>query len=294
MQRVAFVGLGVMGGPMAGHVSRAGFEVRVHNRSPHKAERWATEHAGHVAHTPAEAAESADVVLSCVGNDADLRAIATGPSGLLAALRPGAVWADHSTSSADVARELHAACAARDAHFLDAPVSGGESGARQGALSVMVGGERDALDRANPVIATYAKRVVLVGPSGAGQLCKMVNQVCIAGVLQGLSEGLRFGERAGLDMPSVLQVISQGAAQSWQMDNRATSMLERSFDFGFAIDWMRKDLRLCLDEAARNGSELDFARAVLERYDRLSELGRGRADTSSLIALLDEPRSSSR
>jgi 3-hydroxyisobutyrate dehydrogenase-like beta-hydroxyacid dehydrogenase len=279
---------------MAGHVAQAGCELRVHNRSPHKAEQWASEHPGRVATTPAEAAEGADVVLSCVGNDADLSAIALGESGVLGTLRAGAVWVDHTTTSAEIARTLHAACAERSAHFLDAPVSGGESGARAGALSVMVGGEPDALARAKSVIDTYAKRVVLVGPAGAGQLAKMVNQICIASLLQGLSEGLRFGERAGLDMARVLEVISLGAAQSWQMDNRASTMLERRFDFGFAVDWMRKDLALCLKEAQHQGSELEFARAVLEKYDRLSETGRGRADTSSLIALLDEPRSSSR
>jgi 3-hydroxyisobutyrate dehydrogenase-like beta-hydroxyacid dehydrogenase len=279
---------------MAGHVAQAGCELRVHNRSPRKAEQWASEHPGRVAKTPAEAAEGADVVLSCVGNDADLSAVALGESGVLGALREGTVWVDHTTTSAEIARTLHAACAERGAHFLDAPVSGGQSGARAGALSVMVGGEPDALARAKSVIDTYAKRVVLVGPAGAGQLAKMVNQICIASLLQGLSEGLRFGERAGLDMARVLEVISHGAAQSWQMDNRASTMLERRFDFGFAVDWMRKDLALCMKEAQHQGSELEFARAVLERYDRLSETGRGRADTSSLIALLDEPRSSSR
>lgn len=286
--QVAFIGLGVMGGPMAGHVAQAGFAVAVYNRTRSKSEHWQREHRGRVATSPADAATGAQVVVSCVGNDEDLRQVASGPAGVLASLAPGAVWVDHTTTSAGVARELHDACKARAAHFLDAPVSGGESGARAGTLSVMIGGERAALDAATSVLETYSGRVVLVGPTGSGQLAKMVNQICIAGVLQGLSEGLAFGERAGLDMARVLEAVSSGAARSWQLENRARTMLDRHFDFGFAVDWMRKDLGLCLSEAERNGSDLDFTRGVLERYDRLSAMGLGRADTSSLIALLNE------
>lgn len=276
-----------MGAPLAVHLLRKGFDVAVQNRTWAKAQRWVETHGGRAAATPREAADGADFVVSCVGNDEDLRNIAHGDAGVCAALKPGAVWLDHTTASVAVTRELATAVCATGAAFLDAPVSGGEAGAQQGQLSVMVGGEVEALERSRSVLNCYAKRVEHIGPSGSGQLAKMVNQICIAGLLQALSEGLRFGENAGLDMRKVLSVVSQGAAQSWQMDQRAETMLQRRFDFGFAVDWMCKDLGLCLEEAARNGAELALTEAIFERYQQLQALGHGRSDTSSLIALLD-------
>ena len=286
MVAVAFIGLGVMGFPMAGHLARAGHAVTVYNRSPAARERWLARFPGQGVATPALAAAAADFVFTCVGNDDDLCEVSTGPDGLFEALRPGAIHVDHSTTSAVVARELAARAQAQGAGFIDAPVSGGQSGAERGALTCMCGGDRDDFARVEPLLAAYAKTARLLGPSGAGQLTKMVNQACIAGLLQGLAEGLSFGRRAGLDMDEVLAVIGQGAAQSWQMDNRAATMLAGEFDFGFAVDWMRKDLGIVLDEARRNGARLPVTALVDQFYAELQARGMRRADTSSLIALL--------
>jgi 3-hydroxyisobutyrate dehydrogenase len=283
---VAFLGLGVMGHPMAGHLARAGHRVTVYNRTAAKAAAWVAEHGHRSAPTPAEAAREADFVFACVGNDDDLRAVAAGPEGAFSTLRPGAVFVDHTTASAAVARELAAAAAARGLSFIDAPVSGGNVGAVKGTLTVMCGGDAVAFEAMRPVALAYARAVTLLGPSGAGQLAKMVNQICIAGLLQGLSEGIAFGERAGLDMAAVLEVIRQGAAQSWQMENRGPTMIERRFDFGFAVDWMRKDLGLVLDEARHNGAQLPVTALVDQFYADLQAAGGGRDDTSSLIRRL--------
>jgi 3-hydroxyisobutyrate dehydrogenase len=284
--RTAFVGLGVMGFPMAGHLARAGHGVVVYNRTRAKADAWVERHGGAAAPTPAAAAGEAEFVFACVGNDDDLREVMLGDDGVLAGARPGTVVVDHTTASAKVARELAAAAAERSLSFLDAPVSGGQAGAEKGALTVMVGGERDAFARAEPVIAAFARAVTLMGPSGSGQLTKMVNQVCIGGLVQALSEALAFAERAGLDASRVVEVISKGAAQSWQMENRAPTMLEDRFDFGFAVDWMRKDFAIVLDEARRNGASLPVTAVVDQFYARIQEMGGGRWDTSSLIRLL--------
>jgi 3-hydroxyisobutyrate dehydrogenase-like beta-hydroxyacid dehydrogenase len=284
--RTAFVGLGVMGFPMAGHLARVGHDVVVYNRTPGKAEAWVERHGGAWAATPGAAAREAEVVFACVGNDDDLRQVMLGEDGILAGAPAGTIVVDHTTASARVARELAAAAAERSLHFLDAPVSGGQAGAENGALTVMVGGEPDAFARAEPVIKAYARAVTLMGPAGSGQLTKMVNQVCIGGLLQGLAEALAFAERAGLDGARVVEVISKGAAQSWQMENRAGTMLENRFDFGFAVDWMRKDLAIVLDEARRNGASLPVTAVVDQFYARVQELGGGRWDTSSLIRLL--------
>ena len=290
-RKVAFIGLGVMGYPMAGHLVRAGHRVTVYNRNPEKAARWVAEYGGASAPTPRLAADGADVVCACVGNDDDLRSVVLGDAGAFAGLRAGAVFVDHTTASAEVARELSALGTSRGLHFVDAPVSGGNVGATNGALTVMCGGDDAAFATAQPVMAAYAKAVTLLGPSGAGQLTKMVNQIAIAGLLQGLSEAIAFGERAGLDMPTVLGVIGKGAAQSWQMDNRGPTMLERRFDFGFAVDWMRKDLGLVLDEARRNGAQLPVTALVDQFYAELQADGGNRADTSSLIRRLKgDPR----
>ncbi len=288
MTKLAFIGLGVMGFPMAGHLARAGHAVTVYNRTPATRERWLAAHAGKAAESPAAAADSADIVVSCVGNDDDLRAVTLGPGGSFEALRPGAVHVDHSTTSAAVARELAARAQRQGAGFIDAPVSGGQSGAERGVLTCMCGGDAADYAKIEPVLAAYAATARLLGPSGAGQLTKMVNQTCIAGLLQGLAEGLAFGQRAGLDMPAVLAVIGKGAAQSWQMDNRASTMLEGRYDFGFAVDWMRKDLGIVLDEARRNGAQLPVAALVDQFYAALQGRGMRRADTSSLMALLAE------
>lgn len=285
-QRVAFVGLGAMGGPMAGHLRRAGHAVTVFNRSPAKARAWAQAQGGEAADTPAAAAQGAGVVCLCVGRDADVREVVTGPQGLLQSLAPGSVVVDHTTTSAELAREMAAACMTKGVAFIDAPVSGGEVGAQKGQLTVMCGGSADAFATVEPVIRAYAKAVTLLGESGAGQLAKMVNQICIAGLVQGLAEALAFGQRAGLDMPAVLQVIGQGAAQSWQMDQRGPTMLEDRFDFGFAVDWMRKDLGLVQDEARRNGSTLPVTALVDQFYSEVQAMGGGRWDTSSLIKRL--------
>lgn len=286
MSKVAFIGLGVMGYPMAGHLAAAGHEVTVYNRTQSKAARWVSEHGGRAATSPAAAAATAEVVFSCVGNDDSLRAIVSGPEGTLEALPPGAIHVDHTTTSASIARELAERFEHKGLHFVDAPVSGGQAGAEKGALTVMCGASPTAYARAEPLIGAYARAVARMGPVGAGQLTKMVNQVCVAGVLQGLAEGLALGQRAGLDMRAVLDVISKGAAQSWQMDNRGESMCEGHYDFGFAVDWMRKDLGIVQDEAARLGLALPLTRLIDGYYAELQALGGGRWDTSSLIERL--------
>jgi 3-hydroxyisobutyrate dehydrogenase-like beta-hydroxyacid dehydrogenase len=286
MAKVAFIGLGVMGAPMAGHLARAGHDVTVYNRTPARAEAWVARHGGRHAATPAAAARDAEFVFSCVGDDPDLREVTVGPNGAFGAMAKNAVHVDHTTASAQVARELAAEAARRGFHFLDAPVSGGQSGAENGALTVMVGGEPPAFERAQPVIASFARAVTLIGPSGAGQLAKMMNQICVVGVVQGLAEAIDFGLRAGLDVQRVLDTISKGAAQSWQMENRGATMLADKYDFGFAVDWMRKDLRICLEEAARNGAALAETRLIDGFYAEIQARGGGRWDTSSLLRRL--------
>jgi len=284
--KTAFIGLGVMGYPMAGHLAKAGHQVTVYNRTTSKAEAWVKEHGGALQPTPAAAADGADVVCACVGNDDDLRGVAYGDDGILAGMKAGAVFVDHTTASADVAREVDAAAREKGLGFLDGPVSGGEAGAQNGILTVMVGGDEASFDKAEPVMQAYARAVTLLGPAGSGQLTKMVNQICIAGLVQGLSEGLNFAQRAGLDANKAVDVISKGAAQSWQMENRASTMLDDKFDFGFAVDWMRKDLAICLDEARANGALLPVAAIVDQFYAAIQARGGGRWDTSSLIRLL--------
>ncbi len=286
MTKCAFVGLGVMGYPMAGHLSAAGHEVTVYNRTAARAEAWVGEHEGTAAPTPAQAAAGAEMVFVCVGNDDDVRSVTAAPGGALESMAAGSVLVDHTTASARLAQELHEEAGRRGVGFLDAPVSGGESGARNGALTVMCGGDQAVFDRAEPVIGAYARAVTLLGGPGAGQLTKMVNQICIAGMLQGLSEGIDFARRAGLDVDQVVDTISQGAAGSWQMENRGSTMGRRQFDFGFALDWMRKDLAICLAEAERIGATLPVTALVDQYYARLQRRGRGRWDTSSLIELL--------
>lgn len=285
-RRVAFIGLGVMGAPMAGHLAGAGHDVTVYNRTAAKAAQWVGEHRGRSAPTPREAAKDADFVFACVGNDDDLRSVTTGPDGVFAGMKAGAVFVDHTTASAAVARELSAAAAARGLRFIDAPVSGGNLGALNGVLTVMCGGDPAAFDAMKPVAMAFARAVTLLGPSGAGQLAKMVNQISIAGLLQGLSEAIAFGEKAGLDMKAVLAVIGKGAAQSWQMDNRGPTMVDGKFDFGFAIDLMRKDLGLVFDEARRNGAQLPVTALVDQFYADLQARGANKLDTSSLIKRL--------
>ncbi len=288
MSKVAFIGLGVMGYPMAGHIrTKGGHDLTVYNRTLGKAQAWVAEFGGQFAATPEEAAKDADFVFSCVGNDDDLRSVTTGARGAFGGLKPGAIFVDNTTASAGVARELYAAAADRGAHFLDAPVSGGQAGAQNGVLTVMVGGEPEPFAKAEPVIATYARSVNLLGPSGAGQLTKMVNQICIAGLVQGLSEGIHFAQKAGLDVAAVIDTISKGAAQSWQMENRWKTMSEGKFDFGFAVDWMRKDLAICLEEARRNGAHLPLSALVDQFYGEVQSMGGKRWDTSSLIARLN-------
>ena len=284
--RVAFLGLGVMGYPMAGHLARAGHQITVYNRTAAKAQAWVAEFGGTSAPTPAEAARDCDFVFACVGNDADLRSVVLGTSGAFAGMKPGAVLVDHTTASAEVARELHAAALSLKLQFVDAPVSGGEAGAVNGALTVMCGGDAAPFNAMQPVALAFSKAVTLVGESGAGQLAKMVNQICIAGLVQGLSEAIAFGDKAGLDMKLVLDVIGKGAAQSWQMDNRGKTMIDDKFDFGFAVDWMRKDLGLVLDEARRNGARLPVTAVVDQFYADVQSMGGRRWDTSSLIKRL--------
>ena len=284
--KIAFLGLGVMGAPMARHLAGAGHAMTVYNRTAAKAEAWVVAHGGRAAATPAEAAMNAEVVLTCVGNDDDLRAVVLGPDGALAAMRPGALFVDHTTVSAEIAREIAAAGEGRGVHVLDAPVSGGQAGAENGQLTIMCGGTPAAFGAAKPVLAAYAKRIGHMGAAGSGQLTKMVNQIAIAGVLQGLAEALAFARAAGLDSDAVIDVISKGAAQSWQMDNRAATMARGQFDFGFAVDWMRKDLGLVLSEAGRAGLDLPLTTLVDGFYAEVQAMGGGRQDTSSLIRRL--------
>ncbi len=288
MTKVAWIGLGVMGFPMAGHLKvRGGHEVTVYNRSPARADAWLTKYpGGRSAPTPAEAARDADIVLACVGNDDDLRSVTLGPDGAFAAMRTGAIFVDHTTASAAIARELDGEARARGLGFLDAPVSGGQSGAENGQLAVMAGGDAEVFERAMPALSTYARFAKHVGPAGSGQLTKMVNQIAIGGLLQGLSEAIHFAEKSGLDVAAVIDVISKGAAQSWQMENRWQTMHARKFDFGFAVDWMRKDLGICLEEAARCGAALPVTALVDSYYADVQSNGGGRFDTSSLVVRL--------
>jgi 3-hydroxyisobutyrate dehydrogenase len=288
MAKIAFIGLGVMGYPMAAHLkNRGGHDVTVYNRTTAKAEKWVGEHGGALAETPAEAAKDKDFVFACVGNDEDLRGVTTGPEGAFRTMKQGSIFIDNTTASAEVARELAADAEKRGCSFIDAPVSGGQAGAENGALTVMCGGDKAAFEKAKPVIEAYARMVGLMGPSGAGQLTKMVNQICIAGLVQGLAEGIHFGKKAGLDIEQVVGVISKGAAGSWQMENRHKTMNEGRYDFGFAVDWMRKDLEICLAEADRNGSKLPITALIDQFYKEVQEMGGRRWDTSSLLARLE-------
>jgi 3-hydroxyisobutyrate dehydrogenase len=287
MAKVAFLGLGVMGYPMARHLKAKGHEVTVYNRTTAKAEKWASENGGRAGKTPREAAEGQEIVFCCVGNDDDLRQVVVGEAGALEGMKAGGLFVDHTTASAAVARELHAVAKGKGIGFVDAPVSGGQAGAENGVLTVMCGGDEEAYGRAEPVIMSYARACRLLGPVGSGQLTKMINQICIAGLVQGLAEGIHFGKRAGLDIEAVLDVISKGAAGSWQMENRGKTMNQGKYDFGFAVDWMRKDLAICLDEARRNGAQLPFAALVDQFYAEVQKMGGKRWDTSSLLARLD-------
>lgn len=288
MAKVAFIGLGVMGFPMARHLAmKGGHEVTVYNRTEAKARAWTASHGGRAAPTPREAAAAQDFVFACVGNDDDLRAVTVGADGAFAGMRPDAIFVDHTTASASVARELHATALARGLHFIDAPVSGGQAGAENGVLTVMCGGDEAPYVRAEPVIAAYARSCRRLGPSGSGQLTKMVNQICIAGLIEGLAEGIHFAKKAGLDVAAVIETISKGAAQSWQMENRSKTMDAGQFDFGFAVEWMRKDLAICLGEARRNGASLPVTALVDAFYAEVEKLGGRRWDTSSLIARLE-------
>jgi 3-hydroxyisobutyrate dehydrogenase len=288
MAKVAWLGLGVMGYPMAGHIRKKGnHDLVVYNRNAAKADAWVKEFGGTSAPTPAEAAKNADFVFACVGNDDDLRSVTTGTDGAFHSQRPGTVFIDNTTASANVARELYAAAKAKGFDFLDAPVSGGQAGAQNGVLTVMIGGDPAAYDRAKPVIDHFARMATLIGPSGAGQVTKMVNQICIAGLVQGLAEGIHMAQKAGLDVPAVMETISKGAAGSWQMENRWKTMADGKFDFGFAVDWMRKDLSIALDEARKNGSTLPVTALVDQFYSEVQKMGGKRWDTSSLIARLN-------
>lgn len=284
--KLAFLGLGVMGLPMAGHLASAGHQVTVYNRNAQKAQAWVTEFGGRACATPREAATGADIVFSCVGNDDDLRSIVLGDKGAFAGMHAGATYVDHTTASASVARELYELAQTQSIRFIDAPVSGGQAGAVNGMLTVMCGGDPEAFDQVSEVIAVMARAVTLVGPAGSGQLAKMVNQICIAGLVQGLSEGIAFGQAAGLDMKQVLNVINKGAAQSWQMENRGNTMVDDQFEFGFAVDWMRKDLSLVLDESRRNGARVPVTALVDQFYADVQKMGGSRWDTSSLIKRL--------
>ena len=285
--RVAFIGLGVMGYPMAGYLAKNGHDVTVYNRTAQKAEQWCAEYGGRTAATPAEAAGSAEFVFACVGNDADVRDVLAGEQGAIKAMQTGSVLVDHTTASAAVAREMHALAAEYSVAFLDAPVSGGQAGAESGQLTIMVGGDEEVFERAIAVMGCYAKAMTLIGGVGSGQLAKAVNQICIAGVVQGLAEGLHFAKRAGIDPAKVIDSISKGAAQSWQMENRWQTMVNNEFEFGFAVDWMRKDLAIAFDEAQRNGATLELAKLVDEFYAEVQSRGGSRWDTSSLIARLE-------
>jgi 3-hydroxyisobutyrate dehydrogenase len=287
MAKVAFIGLGVMGYPMAGHLVKAGHTVTVWNRSADKADKWVAQHKGQKAATPEEAATGAELVMACVGNDDDLRSVTYGDTGILAGLAKGAIFVDHTTASADVAREIGEKAKANGQGFIDAPVSGGQAGAENGQLTIMCGGDAATYDKVKPVIQAYAKMQNLMGPTGSGQLTKMMNQICIAGLVQGLAEALAFGRASGLDLTKAVEVISKGAAGSWQMDNRHKTMIEGKFDYGFAVDWMRKDLGICLAEARRNGASLPVAALVDQFYAEVQQMGGNRWDTSSLIARLE-------
>jgi 3-hydroxyisobutyrate dehydrogenase-like beta-hydroxyacid dehydrogenase len=284
-QQVAFIGLGVMGYPMAGHLSKAGFEVKVYNRTMAKAKQWCEDFDGTFSETPAKAAQEADFIFICVGNDDDLRSVVYGDDGVLAGIKPGAILVDHTTASANVAREI---AEKAPVAFLDAPVSGGQAGAENGVLTVMIGGDQAAFDQVKPIIMSYARAAELLGPVGAGQLTKMVNQICIAGLVQGLAEGLNFAQKSGLDGAKVVDVISKGAAGSWQMENRGHTMLKDEFEFGFAVDWMRKDLGICIEESEKNGAKIDVTRLVNDYYAEIQEVGGGRWDTSSLLRRLTD------
>ncbi len=284
--RISFVGLGVMGYPMAGYLANNKHDVTIYNRTASKAESWCAEYQGVAVATPAAAAQSAEIVFVCVGNDDDVREVVLGDDGILAAIPDGAVIVDHTTASADIAREIHTLAAEKNVGFLDAPLSGGQAGAEIGQLTIMVGGDEKIFARAQPIMESYAKAITLIGPAGSGQLAKMVNQICIAGVVQGVAEGLSFAKRAGLDPELVISAISKGAAQSWQMENRWQTMVDEQFDFGFAVDWMRKDLKIALDEAQRNGASLEMTALVDKFYEEVQALGGSRWDTSSLIARL--------
>jgi 3-hydroxyisobutyrate dehydrogenase len=290
MAKVAFIGLGVMGGPMAGHLQNAGHDVTVYNRTASRAQKWVETYGGAMAATPADAAKDCDFVFACVGNDDDLRQVTIGDDGAFQTVKKGAIFVDHTTASADVARELYDNAKAKGFTFIDAPVSGGQAGAENGVLTVMCGGDAAAFEKAAPVIDAFARSCKLMGGPGAGQLTKMVNQICIAGVLQGLAEGMNFAQRAGLDGEAVLDVISKGAAGSWQMENRGPTMLKDQFDFGFAVDWMRKDLSMCLDEAENNGASLPMTALVDQFYKEVQAMGGGRWDTSSLMRRLTRDR----
>lgn len=285
--KVAFIGLGVMGYPMAGHLANAGHDVTVYNRTATKAEQWCQQYKGNRATTPAEAARNAEIVFTCVGNDDDLRQVVVGPQGVFSSMAQNAILVDHTTASAEVARELAVIAADKGLQFLDAPVSGGQAGAENGVLSIMIGGEPAVYERAAAVIDCYAKSAKLLGPAGSGQLAKMVNQICIAGLVQGLAEGVHFAKQAGLDAAAVFDVIQHGAAGSWQMVNRHQTMIDDQFDFGFAVDWMRKDLKIALDEARSNGAQLPVTALVDQFYSEVQKMGGNRWDTSSLVKRLD-------
>lgn len=285
-KKVAFIGLGVMGYPMAGHLMRGGYDVTVYNRTGATAERWVKEYGGRSAPTPAEAARGAELVFACVGADDDVRHVTVGEGGAFSSMEKGVVFVDHTTASADVARELYAVATSYGLNFVDAPVSGGQAGAENGVLTVMCGGDEEPFERARPAMELYGRAVTLMGAAGSGQLTKMVNQICIAGLVQGLSEGLAFGLKSGIDVDKVIDVISKGAAQSWQMENRGRTMIADEFDFGFAVDWMRKDLRICLEEARSNGARLPVTALVDQFYSQVQARGGSRWDTSSLIHLL--------
>ena len=287
---VAFIGLGVMGFPMAGYISKAGHNVTVFNRTKSKAEKWVSEYKGKMANTPAEAAEGADFIFTCVGNDNDLKEVSLGENGLFKTAKKGSVYVDNSTVSAEISRELYAAAKDKGFNFLDAPISGGQAGAEGGILTVMVGGDEDVFKKAEPVIDCYSRKVKLIGKSGSGQLTKMMNQMCIAGAVQGLSEAINFGINAGLDMDIVMETISKGAAQSWQMENRYRTMTDDVFDYGFAVDWMRKDLAIVIEEAKKNGSPVPITELIDGYYAKVQEMGGNRWDSSSLIALLKKKK----
>ena len=283
MIKVSFIGLGVMGYPMAGYISKAGHNVTVYNRTKSKAEKWIKDYKGQLAETPKDAAKDADFIFTCVGNDKDLEEVTIGKNGLYNSIKKGAIYIDNTTASANIARKLYTSAKAHGFGFLDAPVSGGQAGAENGALTVMVGGDEADFKRAEPIIDCYSKKIKLLGPAGNGQLCKMVNQICIAGLVQGLSEAINFGINAKLNMHDVIEVISKGAAQSWQMENRHKTMIEDKFDYGFAVDWMRKDLKIAMDEAKKNNSPLPITKIIDEFYGEVQNMGGKRWDTSSLI-----------